>query len=494
MLKPVNKRDILRDTSFFSGSVYISQAMFFIRGFLNARILGPGLYGLWSALNIILSYSLYVHMGSLNAMNREIPYQKGRDALEDMNKARNVAFTINLIMSGMFSVILIVIALFLSGKILKTESVGLIAVALLAFISAIYEFCQTSLISFKRFMVVSKGNIIFAVLSVILTLWLLPLLSIYGVYIVAVFIPLFNLAYLWLRERYSPRLDFDFKEMFRLIKIGFPMMSIDFLEATIANIVGIVVLAMLGNVNFAYYSVSMLAARFMMYFPKSVNMIFEPHIYQRYGETGQIIELKKYLIKPMQVMTLIFPVLIAGCYIVVVFFIRHFLPKYSLAIYPLFIMLVSSFFVSFSPTSITFITALNKQKFLIPVYIFGIVMAAGWSFVFIKIGFGTLGAAIGLLLSCFFIGAVIFLYVINEYTKNFIRTIGNLIISCMPLLYIISVVIFNEAVIGSSQVLSLDILKMLIKLGSLLILSLPLIYIANKKTGVLTDMFKRLSV
>lgn len=494
MLKPVNKRDILRDTSFFSGSVYISQAMFFIRGFLNARILGPGLYGLWSALNIILSYSLYVHMGSLNAMNREIPYQKGRDALEDMNKARNVAFTINLIMSGMFSVILIVIALFLSGKILKTESVGLIAVALLAFISAIYEFCQTSLISFKRFMVVSKGNIIFAVLSVILTLWLLPLLSIYGVYIVAVFIPLFNLAYLWLRERYSPRLDFDFKEMFRLIKIGFPMMSIDFLEATIANIVGIVVLAMLGNVNFAYYSVSMLAARFMMYFPKSVNMIFEPHIYQRYGETGQIIELKKYLIKPMQVMTLIFPVLIAGCYIVVVFFIRHFLPKYSLAIYPLFIMLVSSFFVSFSPTSITFITALNKQKFLIPVYIFGIVMAAGWSFVFIKIGFGTLGAAIGLLLSCFFIGAVIFLYVINEYTKNFIRTIGYLIISCMPLLYIISVVIFNEAVIGSSQVLSLDILKMLIKLGSLLILSLPLIYIANKKTGVLTDMFKRLSV
>ena len=238
----------------------------------------------------------------------------------------------------------------------------------------------------------------------------------------------------------------------------------------------------------------MIAARFMMYFPESVNRAFEPHIYQRYGETGQIIELKKYLIKPMQVMTLIFPVLIAGCYIVVVFFIRHFLPKYSLAIYPLSIILVSRFFVSFSPTSIAFITALNKQKFLIPVYIFGIIMAVGWSFVFIKIGFGTLGAAIGFLLSCFFIGAVIFLYVINEYTKDFIRTIGYLIISCMPLLYIISVVIFNEAIIGSSQILSLDILKMLIKLGSLLILSLPLIYIANKKTGVLTDMFKRLSV
>ena len=189
MLKSVGKKDILKDASFFSGSVYISQAMFFIRGFLNARILGPGLYGLWSALNIILSYSLYVHMGSLNAMNREIPYQKGRDAPEGVDKARNAAFTINLVMSGMFSAILIVTALFLYGKISKAESIGLITIALLAFISAIYEFCQTSLISFKRFMVVSRGNVIFAILSVILTLWLLPLLSIYGVYIVAVSIP-----------------------------------------------------------------------------------------------------------------------------------------------------------------------------------------------------------------------------------------------------------------------------------------------------------------
>ncbi|MEK6733181.1 MAG: oligosaccharide flippase family protein [Candidatus Omnitrophota bacterium] len=493
MPRSVDKKDILKDASFFSGSVYISQAMFFIRGFLNARILGPGLYGLWSALNIILSYSLYVHMGSLNAMNREIPYQKGRDALEDMDKTRNAAFTVNLVMSGMFSAILVVVALFLSGKISKAESIGLITVALLAFISAIYEFCQTSLISFKRFMVVSRGNVIFAILSVILTLWLLPLLSIYGVYIVAVSIPLFNLAYLWFKERYNPRLDFDFKEMHRLIKIGFPMMSIDFLETTITNIIGIIVLGMLGNVNFAYYSVSMLAARFMMYFPKSVNRAFEPHMYQRYGETGRIIDLKKYLIKPIQVMTLIFPVLIAGCYILVEFFIRHFLPKYSLAMYPLFIILVSRFFVSFSPTSIAFITALNKQKFLIPVYVFGIAIGAGCSFVFIKIGFGTVGAAMGLLLSCFFIGSVMFLYAINEYTRDFIKTIGYLAVSCIPLLYIMSVVVFNEVIIKNSQDLPSDIFIVILKLGSLLILSFPLIYIANKKTGILTDIFKRLS-
>lgn len=493
MLKPVDKKGIIKDASFFSGSVYISQAMFFIRGFLNARILGPGLYGLWSALNIILSYSLYVHMGSLNAMNREIPYQKGRDALEGMDKTRNAAFTVNLVMSGMFSAILIVIALFLSGKISKAESIGLITVSLLAFISAIYEFFQTSLISFKRFMVVSKGNVIFAVLSVILTLWLLPLFGIYGVYIVAVLIPLFNLAYLWFKEKYNPRLDFDFKEMRRLIKIGFPMMSIDFLETTITNIVGIIVLGMLGNVNFAYYSVSMLAARFMMYFPKSINRAFEPHMYQKYGETGRIIDLKKYLIKPMQAMTLIFPVLIAGCYILVGFFIRHFLPKYSLAMYPLFIILVSRFFVSFSPTSIAFITALNKQKFLIPVYVLGIAIGAGSSFVFIKLGFGTVGAAMGLLLSCFFIGSVMFLYAIDEYTKNFLKTIGYLVVSCVPLLYTVSVVMFNEVIIKSRQDLPSDIFMVILKLGSLLILSFPLICIANKKTGIVTDIFKRLS-
>jgi len=485
----INRKDIIKDTSFFSGSVYISQAMFFIRGFLNARILGPGLYGLWSALTIILNYSLYVHLGSLNAMNREIPYQRGKDALEDMDKARNAAFTINLVMSVLFSTVLIAIALLLSKKISRAESWGFIAVALLAFISAIYEFCQTSFISFKRFMVVSKANVAFSVLSVILTLILLPLLSIYGVYIVAVLIPLLNLAYLWLKERYAPKLDANFKEMFRLIRIGFPIMSINFLDTTVTNIAGIIVLAMLGHVDFAYYSVAMLAAKFLTYFPNSIHRAFEPHIYQRYGETGQSIDLKKYLIKPTQVMALIFPIFIAVSYEIVIFFIRHFLPKYNPAIYPVFIILVSRFFVSFAPTSVAFITAINKQKFLIPVYMVGIAIAGGSSFIFMKMGFGIVGAGIGLLLACFFIGFVIFLYAMNEYTKNYMKVIAYAFISCMPLLYMIAIVMISEKVILNNKDILPDTFGLISRVGLLLIFGLPLIYMADKKTGIIKDIF-----
>jgi len=489
LTRPINRKDIIRDTYFFSGSVYISQAMFFIRGFLNARILGPGLYGLWSGLNIILSYSAYSHMGGLSAMNREIPFQKGRDSLGDMDRARNAAFTMTLITGGMFSVVLIIAAFLLWGRLSNAEACGLIAISLLGFVSILYEFCQTSLISFKRFLVVSKGNIVFSILSVIATLILLPLFNIYGVYLTAVSIPLLNLAYLWLKEHYSPKLCMDFKEMLRLIKIGFPIMSIDFLETTITNASGIVVLFMLGNVNFAYFSVAMLAARFLMYFPKSVNRTFEPHIYQSYGETGRIGDLKKYLIKPTQVMAMLFPLLIAASYIAAAFFIRHFLPKYTPAVLPLFIILISRFFVSFSPTSIAFITAINKQKFLVPVYIFGIAIAAGLSFIFIKMGLDVTGAAFAFLTASFFTGSVIFLYAVSKLTKNVLEAIGYLALSCGALLYTLAVIMFNEAVVLNSQDIFSDMLALTAKLGLLFIFGLPLIYIANKKTKIISDMF-----
>ena len=102
--RSLDRKNVIRDASFFSGSTYLSQAMFFIRGFLNARILGPGLYGLWSALNIILNYGSYMHLGSLNAMNREIPYQNGRHSPEGMDKVRNTTFTTLLVMNLLFMV------------------------------------------------------------------------------------------------------------------------------------------------------------------------------------------------------------------------------------------------------------------------------------------------------------------------------------------------------------------------------------------------------
>ena len=492
--KSLNRENIVRDASLFSGSVYISQVMFFIRGFLNAKILGPEMYGLWSGLNIILNYSPYVRLGSLNAMNREIPYQNGRCSPEDMEKTRNSAFTICLVTSFIFSLVLIIVGLLLRYKISLNETVGFITIAIIAFILSIFEFYQTSVIALKKFTLISKANIIFAVLSVALTLIFVQRFKIYGVYAVAILISLLNLMYLWFKEPCKVKLSFDFKEMFRLINIGLPLGIVNFLDDTVTSIPSIIVLTLLGKTSLGYYSVAILATRFLTYFPNSIHRTFEPYIYQKYGETRDILELKKYLFKPIQVMAILFPVVLGVYCTTVEFFIRHFLTKYIPAITPFFIISIAVFFISFAPTSSAFITAINKQKFLIPVYLAGILIGSLSSVIFINMGYGLTGPALGLLFAFFFIGAVVFIYALNHYVKSAVKCLIYLAGLCVPLIYILAIEFLNGAVVSNSADVFSDSIKLVIKLAVLFIFSLPLAYIANNKTGIISDILIFLKV
>jgi len=486
--KSLDTQNIIKNACLFSGSTYLAQTMFFIRGFLNARILGPGLYGLWSALNIILTYSAYANLGSLNAMNKEIPYHNGMNSISCAEKIKDVTFTICVIMASLFSFILIFVAIFLWNKLPRSEAIGFIAIALLSFINCIYAFYQTLLIAMKRFLLVSQANVIFSILSVILTIIFVLYFNIYGVYAVAVAIPLLTLLYLLLKQPNKVKLSFDFKETFRLINIGLPLVLRSFFESTVISVAGLIILIFLGKTNLGYHSIAMLAAWFLIYFRESIHRIFEPYIYQRYGETHSILELKKYLFKPTLIMSLLFPVILGFYWTAVTFFIRHFLPKYIPAIYPFSIILMSVFFISFAPTAIAFITAINKQKIFMPVYIIGIIIVAAISVIFINNGFGLMAVALGILVAFFFINAVIYIYALGKYKRTLYKCIVYLLKLCIPLLYITTAVIVNEVFVSNSQYVFLDALKLIIKLAILFIFSAPLIIIANNKTGIIKDV------
>ena len=484
----VKRQGIIRDAAIFSGSAYIAQGMSFVRGFLNARMLGPALYGLWTGLNITLDYSSYVHIGALNGMNIDIPYQKGSGSRNNLDKSRNTAFTICLVNSVLFSAGLLVVSIFLWRGNKVSESIGLITIAILNMTTSMYDFYSTSLIAMKRFFSISKANAFFAFLSVCLTLILVPFFKIYGVYAVAVVTSLATFLYLLIKEPCRIKLDFDFRYMAKLIKIGFPIMFINLLNSTIPNMASISVIFLLGRETLGYYAIAMMAAYFLSYFPSSIHRILEPHIYQKYGQTRDPIDLKKYLLKPSLVMAILFPVIMAVYYTSVTFFIRHFLPKYEPSINLFSIIILARFFVSFSPASNAFINAMNKQRFLVPIYLAAIAIVAGVSLVFMKAGFGRNSVAIGLAASFFWTGSAIFIYAIGHFTKSIFKRIAYLAGLYLPLAYISAVVFFNEKVISSSTAILPDTMRLCAKLAVLCIFSLPLVYIANLKTGIAGDL------
>ena len=120
-------------------------------------------------------------------------------------------------------------------------------------------------------------------------------------------------------------------------------------------------------------------------------------------------------------------------------------------------------------------------------YLISIIIASVSSLIFVNLGFGIIGVAVGFLLSSFFTGSVIFIYAVSHYIKGAFRCLSYLISLYVPILYMITVLLFNEIIISSSFDMLSDIRKLMIKLCILLIFSIPLVYIANKKTGIISE-------
>ena len=107
------------------------------------------------------------------------------------------------------------------------------------------------------------------------------------------------------------------------------------------------------------------------------------------------------------------------------------------------------------------------------------------SLIFINLGFGITGTVIGFLIASFFINSSVFLYAAGHFIKSKAGSLLYLCRSYLPFLYISLIVAFNETVISSSTGIVPDIKKLIIKAMVLLIFSLPLLMIANKKVRII---------
>jgi O-antigen/teichoic acid export membrane protein len=63
----------IKEFLLFGLSSILYQGSRFVVNLGVAKILGPSTYGLWNMLNLILLYGSVIHLGVINAMNRDVP-------------------------------------------------------------------------------------------------------------------------------------------------------------------------------------------------------------------------------------------------------------------------------------------------------------------------------------------------------------------------------------------------------------------------------------
>ncbi|MBI5144911.1 MAG: hypothetical protein HZA27_01845, partial [Candidatus Omnitrophica bacterium] len=107
---------IIKDTTKFSLASYLANIFDFFSGIVTRSILGPLTMGVFAELMLIFQYAKYYHLGTYEALDREIPYFNGRQDFHRVKEIKGVAFNFSFLISVIFGISLVIISNFLKDN------------------------------------------------------------------------------------------------------------------------------------------------------------------------------------------------------------------------------------------------------------------------------------------------------------------------------------------------------------------------------------------
>ncbi len=392
----LRRASIARETAvdaaaFMSGNV-LYQGARFAAYLVVARLLGPTLYGLWNGLLLILSNGVsYGHLGVLNAMNREIPYNHGRGEEAENRAIIDVSFTTALISSGLLAAACL--AASLAGSWDPAEAAGLRLLALLILLQQVQVFYELVLRSHTRFRAIAleQGLLSFLLLTVVIGLTILGgfrgflwgQIATYGI----VALVLMRLAPV------RPRLRWDWRRMVDLAQIGFPIMAVGFAYGMLTSLDRFMVIGFLGKEALGFYSLAFMAYGTMMLIPRSVSQMIYPRMAREYGRTGTAASLRRLVYRPVGLLFAVMTPLLLLAWLAGPPLIAWFLPQYTPGIPAFRLTLVAVFFLSFMGTFGNFLNTVNRQRLYLGLQVCALALDFVLNWLALRAGYGITGVA-----------------------------------------------------------------------------------------------------
>jgi O-antigen/teichoic acid export membrane protein len=464
--------------------------MFFklIGGVIIAKFLGPALYGVRNAFQLAIDYEAYSELGTFFAMSREVPYSRGEKNEQRADQIVTSTFGVNLIYALLVGFILVLVSFYLRTKHIDETYIDFVFfLGLIIITNKLKKFFYYKLIVDKKVFLLSRAEMIYGIMSTILCVILVYYLSFRGVLIGLFVADLIYLGYILINEKRFPVIRISLPLIWNLLKIGFPMMIVVFLLTLLRSADRLIIIAMLTEEDLGYFGIATVAIGIIITIPLAVNDVISPRLMEKLGKTKDIQGIKNYLIEPTILMAYFLPFLLATLYLSIHLPINYFLIQYSPSIDIVKILTLGLFFgaVYVMPVSICY--AVNKQikiiYIILPAVLFNFVI----NYLFIKVGWGVNGVALGSGITNFIFTSAITWFAFKQFQAKIREIIKFFLIVYFPFLYTLFLVFTIDNIELNVHNFFGDIVFTIIKLGLFSILYC-LIFILIRKHSAITKL------
>jgi len=477
-----NEKEIIRDTSIFTMARYSAYFFTVLTGLVIAKVLGPAAFGVYSALMLIVTYSQYSHLGLLFAMSKKVPFYNGKKEYKKAREVKNITFSGSIIIILPISLLLIIASFFIKNLDFHTiNSIRIIAIVIV--LQQILFFYQNHLRAEKNFLMVGKTLLVYSITYFIFILVLIIKFRLEGVFLSLLIAFIIVLFYIFKKEKFKFKITIMPRKTIQLMKFGFPLLTMGIMTIFFISIDKLMIIKFMDKIQLGYYSIAVTIAGVIYFMPQAIAYVMFPNFLEKYGEKEDKAYLKNHLFQPTLIISYLLPIAMGLIFITAPVAIYYILPKYIAGIMPAKILICAIFFMSIIVAANSFLITINKERKILLIQAISIIIAIILNYIFIMKGYGINGVAIATAISYFFYSTCVLVYSFRHYINRVTQLIKFFAKTYIPYLYIILILALSNLIPITGD-LSRDILLTVLKLVILIVFSLPLVWLVNKKTGV----------
>jgi len=420
LINRIKENNIVGNIFSFGSATLLSAGLSFVVGVLTRNMLGPEQYGYWLTVSMLFSFVPLFQLGTVNAMNRDVPFYLAR---KDYMRAQEIK---NLTLSFIFTLplFLVVIFLVISGlsffiDISYEYQIGFLLASFISFFIFLSAYVEMYYKSEQNFKMASKLVSVKSVSQSLITLLFIYFIGYEGLYI-GMLLALIIEVIMGRKSFQGFKFQFDLNEYKKLIKTGFPILLVGLIWSILIASDRLIITIFMTPEDLGTYGVGMLIFNSMMLLPQVIGQVLYPKIVELVSKE-KYDEIKRLYWKVNKILAITVGLIVVAGYFLFPIFINYFMSDYKEGVKAGQILILGIYPLTLVGFAANYFNATNNQKIYINILILIILLNIIISLLFLlwknDISSVAIGTSIAYFLYFLFMN-IFFLKFINQLTNT----------------------------------------------------------------------------
>lgn len=469
--------------------LFLGQVIYTIASFISvyffARLLGPEKYGTWQTAVIFTQYSILFSLGLPFIMRRDFIQLRSEGQLKEAENMANQVFSYLLFAGPLFSIVLIVYAVFFSNDIYFKSA--LITVALINLFNVISSYGDIMTKGFNHYNILKNAKIILSVFT-LLTILFVYFYDFKGLLFGITLSSFAYAIFFYVKRPLKYKWFWENKLLKSMIFVGFPLYLQNIVQTIFSSIDRLIIAGFLSFKEVGYYSLSAMIKMPITLLVISLGIVVFTQLNEKFGKDTSSKVIRLHMEVPQLFISYILPpIIIMG--IIALPLVTHWaLPKYIPGIQAAQIYAFAVLFLTLAGFSSNALFVLNKQIYAaISFFIAGVIKTIG-SILLLKLNYGIEGVATVTLFSYFIYDILMVLFVNREINSK--NTFTLYIKKYIPVIYVVTGYFLSIGITKYLFHAKNGLFELGLQEGIYILLMIPYYFIARKKVTFILAILK----